>query len=57
MHVEVQTQQESEFERRIHVYNYRVEDRYNQPAVSLVVLGDDNPDCERSRPPLADAVG
>jgi hypothetical protein len=43
LHVEVQSREETDFERRVYVYNYRLEDRYNQPVVSLVVLGDDNP--------------
>jgi hypothetical protein len=44
LHIEVQSQEEEGFERRVYVYNYRIEDRYNQPVVSLVILGDDNPD-------------
>jgi hypothetical protein len=43
MHVELQAQEEANFPRRQYVYNYRAEDRYNQPVVSLAVLGDDNP--------------
>ncbi len=46
LHVEVQSQEEAGFERRVYVYNYRAEDRYNQPVVSLVVYGDDNPNWE-----------
>jgi hypothetical protein len=42
LHIEAQAQPEAGFERRVYVYNYRAEDRYNQPVVSLVVLGDDN---------------
>lgn len=42
IHLEVQCQEERDFERRVHTYNYRIEDRYNEPVVSVVVLGDDN---------------
>ncbi len=42
LHVEVQNQQETDFERRVYVYNYRGEDRFNQPEDSLDVYGDDN---------------
>jgi hypothetical protein len=41
IHVEVQTQQESEFTKRTYVYNYRLFDRYNRTVVSLAILGDD----------------
>jgi hypothetical protein len=44
LHVEVQGEREPDFARRVYVYNYRVEDRYNHPVVSLVVLRDDSPD-------------
>ncbi len=43
IHVEVQTEREAEFPRRVYVYNYRVFDRYNRPVASLVVLADDEP--------------
>lgn len=43
IHVEVQTAEETDFARRMYVYNYRLFDRYNQEVVSLAVLGDDNP--------------
>lgn len=41
IHVEVQTQEEAEFARRMYVYNYRLFDRYNRWVVSMAVLGDD----------------
>jgi hypothetical protein len=44
LHLEVQNQAEADFERRVYVYNYRAEDKYNQPVVSFVVLGDDRDD-------------
>ena len=37
IHLEVQIQEESEFPRRMFVYNYREFDRYNKTVVSLAV--------------------
>jgi hypothetical protein len=44
VHVEVQVTAEQDFERRMHIYNYRIEDAYSHPVLTLVVLGDENPD-------------
>jgi hypothetical protein len=44
LHVEVQCQPEAEFGWRVYTYNYRAEDRFKHPVVSLVVLGDENPE-------------
>ncbi len=41
-HVEVQSQEETDFPRRMFVYNYRIFDRYNRSVASLAVLGDEN---------------
>jgi hypothetical protein len=41
-HIEVQSQEESDFPRRMFVYNYRIFDRYNRSVASLAVLGDEN---------------
>ncbi len=41
IHVEVQSQEETDFPRRMYIYNYRLFDRYNRTVVSLAVLGDD----------------
>jgi hypothetical protein len=41
VHVEVQSQEESEFAQRMFVYNYRLYDRYKQVVVSLAILGDE----------------
>lgn len=41
IHIEVQTQFEAEFARRVFVYNYRLFDRYNRKVISLAVLADD----------------
>jgi hypothetical protein len=41
VHIEVQTQREDGFARRMYVYNYRLFDRYNQAVVSLAMLADE----------------
>jgi hypothetical protein len=41
IHVEVQSQYEADFARRMFVYHYRIFDRYNRQVVSLAVLADD----------------
>ena len=43
IHIEVQTEREAEFPRRVYVYNYRIFDKYDRPVASLVVLADDEP--------------
>jgi hypothetical protein len=42
-HVEVQSQEEAEFPRRMFTYNSRIFDLYNRTVVSFAVLGDDRP--------------
>lgn len=42
IHVEVQSQEETDFPRRMFVYNYRIFDRYNRSVASCAVLGDEN---------------
>jgi hypothetical protein len=44
IHVEVQTQRQRGFPKRMYVYNYRISDRYGRRVVSLAVLADDDPD-------------
>ncbi len=45
IHVEIQTTRNAGFPRRMYVYNYRIDSRYNeQPVVSLAVLAHDDPD-------------
>jgi hypothetical protein len=44
IHVEVQSQEQAEFPRRMYVYNYRLFDRYNRVVASLAVLSDERPD-------------
>lgn len=41
VHVEVQGQEERNFEERMFVYNYRIFDRFRRPVVSLAVLADE----------------
>jgi hypothetical protein len=41
IHIEVQTQADPDFARRMFVYHYRLFDRYDRQVVSLAVLGDD----------------
>jgi len=43
VHVEVQSQRDSDFASRMYTYNHRLKDRYGQMPVSLAVLGDDAP--------------
>jgi hypothetical protein len=43
IHVEVQSQEETDFPWRMYVYHYRLFDRYNRMVVSLAVLGDERP--------------
>ena len=43
IHVEIQSQYDSEFPQRMYTYNYRIFDRYGQKVVSLGILGDDSP--------------
>ena len=39
IHIEVQGQEEDEFNRRMYTYNYRIFDYYNRPVASIAVLG------------------
>ncbi|MBF2078915.1 MAG: transposase [Synechococcales cyanobacterium T60_A2020_003] len=43
LHVEIQSQRDGDFAKRMYVYHYRIFDRYEQEVVSLAVLGDDQP--------------
>lgn len=40
LHLEVQSQQDTEFPLRMYQYNYRIFDNYNLPVVSLAILAD-----------------
>jgi hypothetical protein len=41
IHIEVQSQEEGTFSKRVFTYNYRIRDCYDAKIVSLAVLGDD----------------
>ena len=43
LHVEVQSQAQSEFAERMYIYNSRLFDTYRRPVVSLAVLADERP--------------
>ena len=43
IHVEIQAQRETNFPRRMYVYNYRLFDRYNRPVASFAILADTEP--------------
>lgn len=43
VHVEVQTQRDEAFARRMFTYNHRLLDRWNEPVASFAVLADDSP--------------
>ncbi|MCA2927704.1 MAG: DUF4351 domain-containing protein, partial [Microcystis sp. M020S1] len=42
IHLEIQSQYESQFAERIYVYNYRIFDKYRRRVASFIVLGDEN---------------
>jgi hypothetical protein len=44
IHLELQTWREGGFPKRMHVYNYRIFDRYDLEVISLAILADDDPD-------------
>ncbi len=43
IHIEIQSQEESDFPERMFIYYYRIYDRYRLPIESLAVLGDERP--------------
>ena len=40
LHIEIQSQGEKDFAKRIYAYNYRILDRYKKDVISMVILGD-----------------
>jgi len=40
IHIEIQAQYDKDFEKRMFVYHYRIFDRFDQPIVSVAILGD-----------------
>ena len=43
LHIEVQSQVDTDFPLRMYVYNYRIFDKYARDVVSLAILGDEQP--------------
>jgi len=43
IHIEVQSQYDKEFPKRMFIYNYRSFDLFNKPVISLAILGDEDP--------------
>lgn len=43
IHIEVQSQRETNFAKRMYVYNYRIFDRHDRFVVSLAILSDEHP--------------
>ena len=41
IHIEIQSQTESDFAKRMYQYNYRSFEKYDRPVISLAVLGDE----------------
>ena len=41
VHIEIQSQEEGKFSKRMFVYYYRLRDKYNQRVASLAILGDE----------------
>ncbi|WP_445638627.1 DUF4351 domain-containing protein [Nostoc sp. DSM 114161] len=41
VHIEVQSQEESDFAARMYTYNYRIYDKYKRSVASLAILGDE----------------
>lgn len=52
IHVEVQSQEESDFAERMFTYNYRIFDRYKRSVASLAVLGDERTNWRPERLPV-----
>ena len=42
IHIEIQSQYETDFAQRMYIYNYRAYDLYHKPVISLAVLGDES---------------
>ncbi|MDM8531992.1 hypothetical protein QUF63_12540 [Anaerolineales bacterium HSG25] len=42
IHIDVQSQHETEFAKRMYHYNYRLYDRYNHPVATLAIYGDES---------------
>jgi len=42
IHIDVQSQHETAFSKRMYQYNYRLFDRYDRPVVTLIIYGDES---------------
>ncbi len=40
VHIEIQSQRDSDFSQRMFIYHYRAFDLYRKPVISLAILGD-----------------
>lgn len=49
IHIEIQSQKQSGFPKRVFIYHYRLFDSFGPCVTSLVILGDDNPDWRPDR--------
>lgn len=49
IHIEIQSQDQKDFPKRIYVYNHRLFDKNDAEIISLVVLGDDDPNWRPKR--------
>lgn len=49
IHIEIQSQKESGFPKRVFIYHYRLFDCYGPCVTSLAILGDDNPNWRPNR--------
>jgi hypothetical protein len=48
IHVEVQSQEETNFAERMYVYHYRIYDRYKRRVASIAILGDERSSSAKS---------
>jgi len=49
IHLEIQSQRDSGFAKRVFIYHYRLYDRYGPCVTSLAILGDDSPEWRPNR--------
>ena len=42
IHIEVQSQRDNDFPKRMYIYHYRIHDKFDRPVVSLAVLADES---------------
>jgi hypothetical protein len=48
VHIEIQSQTDAGFSKRMYTYNYRIYDKYDRIVASFAVLGDENPNWKPS---------